>query len=291
MRLRSTTTAMSDNTSQQAVRDYYAQFGEREWDRLMSSGDGAIEFALTCRSLQRQLPESGRILDIGGGPGRYAIWLAEHGYRVVLADLSPNLLNIARERIEEAGIAANIESVSVADARNLAVWGDSSFDAVLALGPFYHLPNAADRKLAASELVRVLKARGIAFIALMPRYALLRRTMLIGDERQHLFQDDWLGSLMNDGIFENDNPGRFNAGFGARPEEVRPFFESFGLESLELLGTESLSVGIQSQIVELANTEPATFDKILSLLEKYADDPTIHGLCSHLLYVGRKLSR
>lgn len=279
---------MTENASQQAVKDYYAQFGEREWDRLTSSGDGTIEFALTCRTLQRYLPTSGRVLDIGGGPGRYAIWLAERGYQVVLADLSPNLLDIAREKIEQSGAAGNIESISVADARDLSIWDDASFDAVLALGPFYHLPHQADRNLAAAELFRVLKAGAPAFVALMSRYALLRRTMLIEDERQHLFQEDWLSHLMDDGIFENDNPGRFNAGYGAQPGEVQPFFESFGLESIALLGAESLSVGIQSQLADIANADPSAFDKILSLLEKHAGDPSIHGLCSHLLYVGQK---
>jgi SAM-dependent methyltransferase len=82
--------------SKDAVRSYYASFGEREWQRLTNPDDGAIEFALTKQLLERYLPPSGRILDLGGGPGRYSIWLAGRGYQVVLADLSPDLLAIAR---------------------------------------------------------------------------------------------------------------------------------------------------------------------------------------------------
>ena len=70
-----------------AVRAYYAAFGEREWTRLDNPDDGAVEFAITCRTLATYLPTAARVLDLGGGPGRYAIWLARRGHHVVLADL------------------------------------------------------------------------------------------------------------------------------------------------------------------------------------------------------------
>ena len=64
-----------------AVRAYYANFGEREWQRLTNPDDGAVEFALTKEILAHYLPSFGRILDLGGGPGRYTIWLAQRGYQ------------------------------------------------------------------------------------------------------------------------------------------------------------------------------------------------------------------
>ena len=169
-----------------SVRAYYANFGEREWARLESPDDGAVEFAITCHTLATHLPSEARVLDIGGGPGRYAIWLAQRGHRVVLADLSPELLSIARAKIVQAGVEAMVEEIVEADACDLSLWADDSFDAVLSLGPFYHLPDAEDRHSAAAELGRVLRPGGPAFVALMPRYAFLRRTLAISDERYHL---------------------------------------------------------------------------------------------------------
>lgn len=276
------------NESRDEVRAYYAAFGEREWLRLCNAGDGAIEFAITSHTLERFLPASGRILDLGGGPGRHTIWLAQRGYRVVLADLSPNLLGIAREKIALAGVESNVETVTEADARDLNRWPDGSFDGVLSLGPFYHLPDAADRKAAAMEMVRVLKSNAPAFVALMPRYALLRRTIAIADERRHLRQPDWLTRLMVDGRFDNDAVGRFNHAFGVRPEEVAPFFAEFGLTSHRLLAAESLSVGLQREIADLANTDPAAYAATLAVMIEAASDPSILGMSNHLLYVGRK---
>jgi ubiquinone/menaquinone biosynthesis C-methylase UbiE len=96
--------------------------------------------------LSKYLKPNSRILDIGGGPGRYSIWLANQGHRVVLSDLSPNLLSIAQTKIDEAGVRINVEEIIEADACDLSHWEDDSFDAVLSLGPFYHLPDPSDPK-------------------------------------------------------------------------------------------------------------------------------------------------
>ena len=106
-----------------AVRAYYAGLGEREWARLDNPDDGAIEFEVTCQVLAKYLPPHARVLDIGGGPGRYAIWLAQHGHRVTLADLSPEQLAIARTKISQAGVDAMVEEIAVADARDLIPLG------------------------------------------------------------------------------------------------------------------------------------------------------------------------
>ena len=192
--------------SKDSVRAYYAHFGEREWLRLTDPDEGAIEFALTTHMLASYLPPAGRVLDIGGGPGRYAIWLAQRGYQVVLADLSPDLLDLATANIAVAGVEAAIEAVVEADACDLHAWATESFDAVLCLGPFYHLPDAAERQRAAAELTRVLRPQGLAFVAFMSRYTFIRRTLALPDEREHLLRPAWVAQLLDEGRFENDIP-------------------------------------------------------------------------------------
>ena len=87
------------------VRRFYEISAQREWERLEHPTQGALEFAINKAWRQKFLPELGsRILDIGGGPGRYSIWLAAQGYRVTLADLSPDLLAIAREKANEQDV-------------------------------------------------------------------------------------------------------------------------------------------------------------------------------------------
>jgi S-adenosylmethionine-dependent methyltransferase len=208
---------------QNEVKTYYTELGEKEWLRLTNLGDGAVEFAVTTFTIASYLPPSGQILDIGGGPGRYAIWLAEQGHKVVLADLSPTLLDIARTKIAEANLTDHINEIVEVDVCDLSRWPEDSFDAVVCLGPFYHLPDPIERKRATLELIRVLKPGGVAFVAFMPLFGFLRRTLALEDERHHLEKPEWQAQLLGKGLFINEIPGRFNHGFGIRPEEIAPY--------------------------------------------------------------------
>ena len=271
-----------------AVRKYYDSFGEREWLRLTNPNDGAVEWLVNSHTITKYLPPSPvRILDIGGGPGRYAIWLAKMGYDVVLADISPELIAIAKTKIVESGLGDKVET-TVADACDLSRWGDESFHAVLSMGPFYHLPEEADRIKAATEMLRVLKRGGTAFIALMPLYALIRRTLALQDENHHLKDQTWLEALLHSGHFSNDVSGRFDGGYGINPEEVKPFFEAYGFESLALISSESITVGIQHLIESTRQSDLVAYEAAMQIILDVAADPSILGLASHLLYVARK---
>lgn len=276
------------STDKDNIRSYYASFGEREWERLEQPGDGTIEFALTTAKLAEHLRSASRVLDIGGGPGRYAIWLAQQGHTVSLADLSPELLEIARVKVAEANVSDAVREIIEADACNLSRWPDATFDAALSLGPFYHLTATADRDAAARELARVVKPGGIVFIALMPRYAFIRRTLCIPNERHHLLDHEWLRRLVEEGVFENDSPGRFTSGYGFRPEEVRDFFSSHGLSEIELLAAEGLAVGLANQMPDFIEERSETFERALSLILDTASDPSLLGAASHLLFIGRR---
>jgi SAM-dependent methyltransferase len=173
------------------------------------------------------------------------------------------------------------------DARDLPVLPGACFDAVVCLGPFYHLPDPADRARAGSELGRVLRPGGVAFVGLMPRLALLCRTMALADERRHLLQANFVEQLLADGAFFNDVPGRFTHGYGARPEEVGPFFDQMCFDMLALRSTESITVGLQDALPELLADESLAA-AVLSLAIKYAAEPSTLGFAYHLLYVGRQ---
>jgi hypothetical protein len=74
-----------DDPADAAMHAYYALGGEQ--DRL-SEGDGVVEFERTKEILLRHLPDPPAVVaDIGGGPGRYALWLAGRGHRVEHRDL------------------------------------------------------------------------------------------------------------------------------------------------------------------------------------------------------------
>ena len=75
-----------------------------EWERLEYH---KIEFDITKRYLDEYIQgENLEIFDIGGGPGRYSLYLAEKGHKVTLLDLSRRNIEVARKKISRKGYYA-----------------------------------------------------------------------------------------------------------------------------------------------------------------------------------------
>src|SRR4051794_29605258 len=169
-----------------AMLEHYGSGYER--DRLRG-GTSRIEFARTKELLGRFLPPApARILDVGGGPGAYARWLAGQGYSVHLVDAVP--LHVA-----EAAAAGREEngslSAELGDARSLT-HEDSSFEFVLMLGPLYHLTERQDRIRALEEARRVVQPGGIIAAAAISKFASLLDGLISG----------WLGDPNFDAIVD-----------------------------------------------------------------------------------------
>ncbi|MEW1960171.1 class I SAM-dependent methyltransferase [Kineococcus sp. NPDC059986] len=267
-----------------AVQDYYASYHERELARLLSA-EGRLEFALTTRLLAPHLPTAGRVLDLGGGPGRYSAWLAERGLEVSLADLSPNLLDLAREHLAERGV--QVGEVVQADARDLTRWSAASFDAVLALGPFYHLPDPVDRHRALAEVVRVTVPGGLVATAWMPRWALLRRTLSIEDERDQLADPSFVDAVLERGAYVNPHRGRFTHAHAVDPARLPDELAASGLRTLALASTDGFAHGLQDTVDGVRTTDPVRYEQLLDLLVRTAGDPSLLGTAGHLLHLGR----
>ena len=82
-----------------SVASIYDENAEGEWKRLEKAPYQSLEFSVTMNRLARHLPGKGRVLDVGGGPGRYTVELCRRGYQVVLLDVSRGCLDLAEEKI------------------------------------------------------------------------------------------------------------------------------------------------------------------------------------------------
>ena len=122
----------------------------------------------------------------------------------------------------------------------------------------------------------------------MPRLGFLRRSVATREEWAHLRNPEFVRAVLDEGTFLNDNAGRFDAGYGARPEEVAVFFEGFGFESVELLATESFAPAVAEQLAAMANEDSEAYSAALDILETTASEPSILGAANHLLYIARR---
>ena len=150
----------------------FSYYGRYNGEGRLGRGSGMLEFARMQELIGRFLaPPPQVVLDVGGGPGRYACWLATNGYEVHLVDPVPRHVEQAR-----AASAAQPEhplaSATVGGARSLP-HGAGSADAVLLMGPLYHLPAREQRLAALREAHRVLKPGGILVAKAINRLASL----------------------------------------------------------------------------------------------------------------------
>jgi S-adenosylmethionine-dependent methyltransferase len=270
-----------DRDRLEVVRAYYDARGESEWHRLDNPYEGAVEQELHRRAFEELLPPGARVLDLGGGPGRWTIWLARRGHQVVLADLSPRLLEIARRELAEAGVEP--EAVLEVDARDLGRFTAGEFDAVLALGPFYHLVAAADRELAAREVRRVLRPGGLLLATAMARYSWLLGVLLEAGSRRLVD----VRRALEDGVYRNDEAGRFTEAYLYRPAEVAPFFEASGFETLRVMASQSFLYLAQEQVAELHERDAQAYEALLDIAYAAATDASLLGISGHILYAGR----
>jgi S-adenosylmethionine-dependent methyltransferase len=270
-----------EDLGQEHVRAAYDGNPEREWQRLDRH---RTEFAVTLRAMEDHLPAPpARVLDVGGGPGRYAIELARRGYDATLFDLSTACLDMARERAAAAGVS--LAALAQGTATDLRCFPDETFDAVLLMGPLYHLLEAGTRRQALAEAARVLRSGGVLLAAFITRYAILRwyaaNDPLWPAENRQEFE-----SILETGVLPpSGEPGSAFVAWVAHPGEVQPLVEGAGLELRALLGVE----GVLSMIEEGVNAlDGEAWAFWVDLNCRLAADPAIHGCVEHLLAVAVK---
>lgn len=142
-----------------------------EKDRLRT-GIGRVEFERTKELLIEHLPKPPAVVyDIGGGYGEYAWWLASMGYEVHLFDLSETNIAMSHELAGEF-VGVSLAASEVCDAREVPR-ADKSADAVLLMGPLYHITEYDERIKAIEESKRLLRDGGVLLAAALTPYSVL----------------------------------------------------------------------------------------------------------------------
>jgi len=266
------------------ILSFYRQTHESK--RLTNDVRGQIEFARTQEIITRYLPAPPAVvLDIGGGAGPYACWLAKIGYEVHLVDA-------VDLHIEQAQEASNqqpehpIASISLGDARALR-FSAMATDGILLLGPLYHLIDESERLLALREAYRVLRSGGVVVAAGISRFASLL----------DCFFQNRLGNPVSRDIVQHD----LKTGYHRNPTENLAYFTDAYLHRPEELRSELIEAGFQHQAtlavqgpawlfrsVENYWTNPNQRVMVLDLIRTVEAESSILGVSSHILTIGTK---
>jgi ubiquinone/menaquinone biosynthesis C-methylase UbiE len=141
-------------SNEDSTREVIRHYGDVDESCRLRTGWFQLEQARTRELILRHLPAApAMIIDAGGGAGAYACWLAARGYQVQLID--PVLKHVEQARVASSQQSDHpLVSAEVGDARHLPQ-GDATADAVLLLGPLYHLVEREDRLACLREAHRV----------------------------------------------------------------------------------------------------------------------------------------
>jgi len=272
----------SDDSLPEIVR-YYGDADEAE---RLRTGWFRLEHARTQELILRYLPPPpATIIDAGGGAGIYACWLATRGYQVHLIDPVPK--HVEQSRAASAQQAEHpLASAQVGDARHL-LHGENSVDAVLLLGPLYHLLEREDRLACLCEARRVIRPGGLVWGAGISRFASLLDSLMRGFFDDPVFEPI-LDRDLEDGQHRNptDNPLYFTDAFFHRPGELYRDFVAAGLDVLELVAIEGPG-WLAADFDRLWN-DPVQRERLLGVVRKVEREPSVLGASPHIMAVGRK---
>ena len=253
------------------VRAYYDQDNEEE--RLLL-GSGPLEFARMKELLGRFLQPGSRIADVGGGTGHYAEWLVGLDHEVDLVDPMPLHLERARARATR---------VHLGDAASLP-FGDGQFDAVLLLGPLYHLEERGERVAALHEARRVCRTGGFVAAAAISRLAPLLGVVNSG----RVFEEGVLANVRDETrsgrrVQPERRTGLFPRAWFHLPGELRAECADAGLDVRAVYGVQG-PTWLSPGFVE-AWDDPAQRERVLAAAAELEEDEHVIALSPHLLAV------
>lgn len=268
-------------------RSFYDEYGENEWDRLEDGLDGRLEFTATVETVSEYLPPTGRVLDAGGGAGRYSIWLAERGYDVTLVDLSRGQLAAARERIRERGVASNV-TLSQESITDLGLAADT-FDATCCLGgPLSHVIGEGDRVRAVRELHRVSRVGAPVFVSVMGLLGAVQLYLLMGHNLEALpallEHGDYDAEFLEEYGYENE----FTTTHFFRRDELQSLLSENGIAVETMTGLEGLASPLHDDRLrtDLEDLSAAEREALEETVRRTNGESAVTDLSIHMLAVG-----
>ncbi|MCE5235189.1 MAG: methyltransferase domain-containing protein [Clostridiaceae bacterium] len=261
----------------ETVKKFYDEGVKVEWGRLERH---RFEFDINRHFIAEYVKPGDKVLDCGGGPGRYSLWLAERGCDVTLFDLSTGNVAFAREKARGLGLPLR---ALAGDARDLSALESERFDHILLMGPMYHLLEEADRVAALNACLTLLKRGGTLSVSFISSYAGILYYLR---EMPEAILDPAVQSDYK--YMEDDLPYSgmaFTDAYFIRQQDVRPFMERFPLKTLRFLSSEGIYspwyTSLQAQSEEVYQT-------YLKFALATCERENLLSFAEHFLYIGRK---
>ena len=261
------------------IREFYNAAWDAEENRLERH---QLEADITWRYLNLYLPPRGRLLEIGFGTGFYTFPLAKRGYQITAIDLADEYLTRCKAKAQKLNLSDQID-FRTGDARQMEGIPRGEFEAVLLMGPLYHLPLETDRTAALRAAYACLKPEGVIFSALISRFGILGD--LIKDNPSWIENQEAVWSHIEQGHRPANAPKGGFRGYFVRQEEIAPMHERVGFRTLKIAGIEP---AISADDESYNTLEGKQRDLWLDLLFEISAEQSMVASSRHILYIGKK---
>ena len=214
------------------------------------------EFVVTTYVLDKLIPAGVRILEVGAATGAYSIHFATRGCAVVAIDAMASHIDTLRTRIESL---PHLEiQASTGDARDLSAFAAQNFDAVLCMGPVYHVSDL-EARTCFDGCIAALKPGGLLAVAYVNSFR--------GYERE-----------------------KFAGEFVHRsPVEIEALLASYNLNRICHVPTDGAVFGELNVMAQEEPEQPAKLHEWLDQNPGVFENETWPDTSIHGLYVGRKV--
>ena len=273
------------------TKAFYDAYGLAEWSRLEATAYGRLQAIIHTDFLERYLRSGYRVLDAGSGPGRFSALIAKLGGRVTVLDISRRQLDLARERLTEAKLLANVEGFLEGDIVDLSMLPDGHFDLVVCYGGALSYV-CEQRERAAAQLLRVTRPGGVLLVSVMSRFGVAANAV-----RSPLYPftvvKDPEGSRLFRIIREGDSSGAPSTKVHMQhapmhlysAEELQALFTNCAM--LELAGSNVSTFEGSSYFEELA-TDPEAWATVVEVERALNHVPGLVDSGSHVIMATRR---
>lgn len=276
---------MSNKYDPSWVKEYYDNYGMKEWNRWEVSAISRVSWAIHVHYLHKFVKPGERVLEMGAGAGRFTQVLSDITSRIIVADISRGQLDINEQQAKALGFDSAVERRVECDVCNLrGHFADGEFDTTVCYGGVLsYLYDCAPAAL--SELRRVTRPGGWIVVEVMSLWGVIHSALMevlddISPETNRKIVSS--GDLTQDMAVSNHFIHMYRAG------ELRKVLENSKLEIEAMSATGVLSVNWGKQLADI----PEDSEQWRHLIEMELEaccEPGCLDLGTHLIAVCRNV--
>ena len=272
------------NSKQLISRNIELFYNKASEETRLNKGMGVFEFERIKLLIDKYIPSSSsKIVDVGGGTGKYSEWLAKKGHQAHLVEPVTKHLQIAKSRAEKL---KKKFFVHLGESRSLEF--PSNFaDLIILHGPLYHLQKKEDRELSIREAKRVLKNNGIILGFAIKYTASTLVGLLNGLIHKETFFEMCKEELTT-GIHNppDDFPWLLAEAYYHKPEQLKEEFISQDLTYLNTYAVEGMAWLDKNYFANMLNDKNK--DTLKELINITENDSYLLPFSPHMMIAAKK---